>query len=214
VTRLARAAARELQRAGREMRIPGHPRPYFISYLIREEESWRVQSKYGSLILDTHERKRNAFADVRVGSARSDQVRDGGLYDNDKEAESYAYVDLPYGDNPDGLRHGLWKLTDARYREAVEGLLHKKSHELTWVDPNRNLAAFESREPQVDLDWRPLPEVDRDHWRAMTERVSRRLKRYHEIKDSHVEFQAEHSCRIFVSSEGSMQIGCQPIWSL
>jgi len=213
-TRLARAAARELERAMRKMRIPGHPRPYYVSYLIREEESWRIQAKYGARALDSHDRKRNAFVDVRVGSARSDQVRDGGLLDDDKEAESYAYVDLPFGSSLDGLRHGLWRLTDARYREAVEALLHKRSHELTWIDPNRGLKAFETRDPVVDLAWRELGDVDHEHWAGLVERVSHRLKRYDEIKDSHVEFQAEHVCRIHVSSEGSMQISSQPIWSL
>jgi hypothetical protein len=198
----------------REMRVPGHPRPHYISFLVREEEGWRIQAKYGARIADTHDVKRNAFVDVRVGSTRSDQVRDGGLLDNDKEAESYSYVDLPFGSNLDGLRHGLWRLTDARYREAVDALLQKRAHELTWIDPNRHLAAFECRDPIRDLDWRSLPEVDHDHWAALVERVSHRLKRYVEIRDSHVEFQAEHTCRIFVNSEGSAQVHCQPIWSL
>jgi len=214
ILRLSRVAARELERALREMRIPGHPRPYYLSFLIREEEEWRIQAKYGSLTTDIHDRKRNAFVDVRVGSATSDQVRDGGLLDNDKEAESYSYVDLPYGGNRDGLLHGLWRLTDSRYREAVGALLQKRSHELTYLDPNRHLRAFERRAPLVDLAWEPLPEVDREGWRALVERVSHKLKRYEEIKDSHVEFQAEHTCRVFVNSEGSRQVHCQPIWSL
>ena len=68
IIRLTRAAEGELERACREMRIPGHPAPYYISFLIREEESWRIQAKYGALITDNHDRKRNAFVDVRVGS--------------------------------------------------------------------------------------------------------------------------------------------------
>jgi predicted Zn-dependent protease len=214
ILRLARAAEGELDRAMREMRIPGHPRPYYISYLLREEEGWRLQAKYGSLIADTHDRKRNAFVDVRVGSHRSDHVRDGGLLDNDKECESYSYVDLPFGNNLDGVRHGLWRLTDARYREAVETLLQKRSHSLTYLDPNRNLRAFERREPVVDIAWTKLPEVDRDYWSGYVERASRGIKRYDEIKDSSVELQAEHTCRIFINSEGTKLIHCQPIWSL
>lgn len=197
-----------------EMRIPGHPRPYYVSYLIREEEAWRIQAKYGALVIDTRDRKRNAFVDVRVGSPRSDHVRDGGLLDNDKEDESYSYVDLPFGENLDGARHGLWRLTDARYREAVEALLHKRSHQLTWVDPNRHLRAFEMREPVSDIAWSDFPEVDREHWRGLANRVSAALKRYVEVRDSHVEFQAEHTARIFLNSEGSQQVHCQTIWSL
>ena len=199
ILRVVRTAADELQRAMDRMRIPRHPRPFYASYLMREEEEWRIQAKYGALITDSHERARNGFADVRVGSHRSDQLRDGGLDDNDKEAESYGYVDLPFGDNLDGLRHGLWRLTDARYREAVESLLHKRSHEVTYLDENRHLRAFEKRPAVVDLAWQPFPEVDRDHWTRFVERASASIKRYDEIKDAHVEFQAEHVCRVFVN---------------
>jgi len=196
------------------MRIPAHPRPYYISTLVRDEITWTIQAKYGSLSVDRRERKRNAYVDVRVGSHRNDHVRDGGLDDNDKDAESYGYVDLPWGGGKDGLRHGLWRLIDARYREAVEALLDKKSHELTYRDGNRHLPAFQKAEPIVDLSWREFPDVDEDYWRSYVERVSRGIKRYPEIADSHVEFQADHQCRAFVNSEGSRLIQCQPIWSI
>ena len=212
--RLARAAARELDRAFSAMRIPGHPRPYYLSYLIRDEESWRLQARYGSLFSNQHERKRNAFVDVRVGSYRSDQLRDGGLDDNDKDAESYGYVELPYGAVQDGVLHGLWRLTDARYREAVEALLDKRSHELTYRNTQRHLPSFERRAARVDLSWEPLPEVDRAAWAGYVERVSRSLKRFRDVKDSHVEFEADHRCHVFVNSEGSRLVHCNAIWSV
>jgi len=197
-----------------EMRIPGYPRPFYMSCLIRDEEQWRIQAKYGSVIHDTYDRRRSAFADVRVGSYRSDQIREGGLHDNDKEAESYSYVDLPYGAHAEGLRHGLWRLTDARYREAVESLLEKRSHALTYLDPHSKLPSFEKREAIVDIDWRDFPSVDHDYWTRFVERASKTIRRFNAIKDSHVEFEAEHSCRIFVNAEGSRLVQCRPIWSL
>lgn len=211
---MLRVAAQELERAIAEMRIPGYPRPFYLSYLIRDEEQWRIQAKYGSVIHDTYDRRRSAFADVRVGSYRSDQIREGGLHDNDKEAESYSYVDLPYGGQAQGLRHGLWRLTDSRYREAVESLLEKRSHALTYLDPHRNVPSFEKREVVVDIDWRDFPSVDHDHWTRFVERASKTIRRFEAIKDSHVEFEADHSCRIFVNTEGSRLVQCRPIWSL
>lgn len=199
----------------RQMRVPGFPRPYFISYLVRDEERLRLKAKFGAMKALTHERTRNAFADVRVGSYAYDQVRDGGLLDNDKESESYGYVDLPYGNNGfGGVRHGLWQLTDARYREAVEALLDKKSRELTYRNPARRFKAFEKRKPIVDLGWEPFPDVDVEHWTDYVERASAILKRFPDIKDARVEFEADHVCRIFVSSEGARQIQSHPIWSL
>jgi predicted Zn-dependent protease len=197
------------------MRVPGFPRPYFISYVLRDEERWRLKAKFGAMKLRTHERSRNAFADVRVGSHSYDQIRDGGLIDNDKESESYGYVDLPYGGkSSDGVRHGLWRLTDARYREAVEALLDKRSRELTYRNPGRHFVAFERRKPTVDLGWAPFPEVDVDHWARFVERASAVLRRFPDVKDGQVEFEADHVCRIFVSTEGTRRIQCHPVWSV
>jgi len=197
------------------MRVPGFPRPYFISFMLRDEEQWRLQAKFGAMKVRTHGRSRNAFADVRVGSYTYDQVRDGGLLDNDKESESYGYVDLPFGHNGgDGVRHGLWRLTDARYREAVELLMDKKSRELTYRNPGRDFKAFERRKPLVDLAWTSFPEVDEDYWTDFVQRASTVPKRFPDVKNSQVEFEADHVCRMFVSSEGARQIQCHPIWSL
>ena len=162
-----------------------------------------MKAKFGALKAQTHERTRNAFADVRVGSYRSDQVRDGGLLDNDKDAESYDYVDLPFGNNgADGVRHGLWRLTDARYREAVEAWLDKRSRELTYRDPDRHFIAFEKRKRAVGLGWTPFPKVDPDYWAGYVERASALIKRFPDVKDGQVVFEADHLCRVFVSTEG------------
>ncbi len=211
---VARVAVGEAQRAIDQTRVPGFPRPYFVSYLVRDEERWRLQAKFGGLRVSSHERARTALCDVRVGTYRSDQVREGGLIDNDKEDESYSYVDLPFGNDADALRHGLWRLTDARYREAVEAFLEKKSRALTYRDPGRDFVAFERRKPVVDLGWTPWPQVDLARWTRYVERTSAVVKRHPEVKDSHVEFEVEHLCRMFVSSEGARVIECQPIWSV
>jgi predicted Zn-dependent protease len=195
------------------MRLPGQPRPYYGSVLIRDERAWTLQAKYGSLSIETDERKRNAYVDIRVGSYRNDQVREGGLEDNDKEAESFGFIELPYGAG-DGLRHGLWRLIDSRYREAVEALLEKRSHQLTYRDGNRELQAFERAEPIVDLEAQPLPEVDVERWRDYVLQASKKLKSFPELADSYVEFQADHLRRTFVNSEGSRIVQSQSFWTV
>ena len=208
-----RVVERELASAMESMRLPGQPRPFYGSVLLRDEWQWTIQAKYGSLSVDTHDRKRNAFVDLRIGSYRNDQIREGGLDDNDKEAESYGFIELPFGAG-DGLRHGLWRLIDSRYREAVEAHLDKQSHKLTYRDGNRHLQAFARAEPIVDLDPDPLPSIDADYWREFVERCSKKLKQFPGISDAHVEFQADQLHRTFVNSEGSQQLQTQAFWSL
>ena len=210
----ARILATEVTRAKNEMKIPRHPRPFYVSFLVRDQEDWRVRARYGSIARRWNERQRNGFVDVRVGSRRSDQLQDGGLNDNDKSAESYSYVDLPFGDDVDGLRHGLWRLADARYREAVEDLLEKQSHEITYRTNDEGFTAFRKMDPVVETRWREMPPVDFDFWTERVERLSAALKKHESIADSHVEFEANHSVVIFASSEGSRRIQTHAVWSL
>ncbi|MFQ5655367.1 MAG: hypothetical protein ACE5GW_11635, partial [Planctomycetota bacterium] len=212
--RLAGTMEEEIARAMRRIRSGRHPRPHYISCLIRDEEVCRIQARYGTLHEHRRSHRRYCFADVRVGSHRQDQVQEGGLHDNSKEDESYNYVDLPVGTQQDGIRHALWRLVEARYREAAEGLLRKKSHELTYLDQHRHLVAFEKRAAVVDTRWRKLQEVDEDLWRRYVERASRVPLSCPLIKNSSVELQVRNITRIFVGSEGSLQVQRAPYWSL
>ncbi|MCI0652224.1 MAG: metallopeptidase TldD-related protein [Planctomycetes bacterium] len=211
---LARTTADELKRALRTLGRGKRPRAYYLSHLIRDDAVWRIRAKFGALAIDTQDRRREAFADVRVGSYRYDQVQEGGLADNSKEDESYDYVSLPFDSAGDGFRHGLWRLTDARYREAIDALLRRKSHELTYLNDNAPVPAFEPRRPIVDVAWRRLPEVDADYWRRYVARASDVPRRFPLIKDTHVEFQAHNCVRVFVSNEGSRIVQCFTYWSL
>lgn len=212
--RLARWLQQENERAMAGIRLPGLPRPYFLSYLVRDEHVVRVRAKFGTIHSESNYVRRSCLADLRVGSHRYDQVQSGGLQDNDKEAESYEYVELPIGDQEDGVRHALWRLTEARFREAVDAYLQRKSHEVTYQNTHRSLGAFVKGEPVVDTRWRKLPEIDPDHWREYVRRASLAYRKCPLIKNGHVEFHAISSVKTFVDSEGSLQLQCTPYWTL
>ena len=42
----------EINRSMRSLRAPRHPKPYFISYLIRDHEGLNLGARYGALYLD------------------------------------------------------------------------------------------------------------------------------------------------------------------
>lgn len=212
--KLCEMMASEADRALNHLRRRAEPKPYYLSYLVRDERVWRIQARYGSLSARSSYRRRDCLADVRVGNYRYDQVQEGGLNDNSTEEESYSYVDLPFGDDLTGVRHSLWRLTDARYREAMEAYLRKKADELTYLNTSRHLRAFEKRDPVVDVRWQAAPEVDTEYWTRFVTKASAMQRKYADVKTSHVEFQCRHSVRSFVSSEGSRIVQCQSFWSL
>ena len=213
-TRLARTLSNELNRAKKGMRYPGHPRPHYLSYLLRDEEIWILEGRFGGLFEDTHQKRRNCLADVRVGTYAYDQVQEGGLHDNRRELESYGYVELPIGGTTEGLQHGLWRLTEARYRESLDALLQRKSIELTYKNPHAALKSFQRTAGRDDIRYRELPEVDRDAWREFVLKVSREMKRYPALKNGSVKLTARNQRRTFVSSEGHRLVDGTAYWSL
>ncbi|MBX3184383.1 MAG: hypothetical protein KF915_17270 [Polyangiaceae bacterium] len=212
--RLCEMMTQEVERALTHLRRRPQPKPYYLSYLVRDEHVWRIQARYGALHASGGYRRRDCLTDVRVGTRRYDQVQEGGLNDNATDEESYGYVELPFGDDLAGVRHALWRLTDARYREAMEGYLRKQADELTYVNTSRHLPAFERRAPARDLAWRPRAEVDTAAFTRLVQRASAKIRAYPDISTSHVEFQCRDSLKVFVSSEGTQLIQRQAYWSI
>ncbi|HJL16421.1 MAG TPA: metallopeptidase TldD-related protein [Sandaracinaceae bacterium LLY-WYZ-13_1] len=212
--RLVEAMAAEAHRAKTELKAPGHRRPYFVSYLLRDVEHHWFDARFGSLFAAERRQLRRCFADVRLGSYRTDHVRDGGLSDNSTKAESYGYSSLPIGGRLDGVVHALWQLTEARYREAAEDFLDKRAESLHYRDENERLAAFERRDPLVDRSFRRLPAVDADHWTRFVESASAIGRKAPGVYGCEVELTVRNTTRVFVSTEGSVVVDRQPLWQL
>ena len=190
------------------------PKIFYISHLLRDEESWKVEARFGSVFGERKRQERHCFTDVRVGSYTRDHVQEGGLRDNSKDDESYGYIELPCSSAPDGLRYALWRLTDARYREAVEGFLRKQADELTYLDRAQDLPSFEKRAASHDIDWQAAPQIDKPYWTKYVQRASALLKKEPLIKVSSVQLEVSYSTRIFASTEGSKLVQAQTAWSL
>lgn len=212
--RLAEALQMEAHRAQTELKTPRVPRPYFVSYLTRDVTHHWFDARFGTLYGDETRRWRRCFADVRVGSHRTDHVRDGGLSDNSSKSESYAYTMLPIGDRLDGVERALWQLTETRYREAAEDLFDKRASALHFRNPNDGFMAFERREPVIHRSLPEFPEVDRERWVRYVESVSAVGTEQEGLFVCEVELTVRHTTRVFCSTEGSVIIDRQPLWQV
>lgn len=212
--RLARALEGEAHRAKALVKADGHPRPYFVSHLVRDFEQHWFQGRFGTLYGAETRRWRRCFTDVRVGSYRADHVRDGGLTDNSQKAESYAYTSLPVGTRLDGVLQSVWQLTEARYREAAEDLLEKRALSLHYRNENTALRSFERREPRVSVRTPALPEVDHARWQRFVERASAVGKTIKGVYGCDVELTVRDCQRIFVSTEGAKIVDRLPLWQI
>jgi TldD protein len=212
--RFISALTEECQRQKRYLRVPGYPRPYYISYLLRDVHSTHIWGRLGNINQVTDQDGRSVYCDVRVGSYRFDQVMEGGLDDNDPDTEAYEHVEMPIGNDSDALKYHLWKLTDSRYREAVRHYLRKKSQHITYVDPNSDTPSFRRAKPRRDVRLRPRAPVDVEAWKRYVVSSSKIAKRYPAVKNSWVEMRVRDVTRVFVSSEGSQLIDQQRVCEL
>lgn len=202
VEKIKKAMRSELDRSIHRLRAPGHPKPYFISYLLRDIESLDVWASYGSLSGNKFDHKRNCFADVRVGSYRYDQTMKGGLDSNSDEAESYELIDMPIEDGSDALRFALWRLTDARYRESVKEFHERKSRDVSYLDENKKLNSFSKQKADTSQERLKALSVNRPEIEKYVKKASSLFKKYSFIKNSYVDLTAELQTKVFVSSEG------------
>lgn len=212
--RLARVASEEAHRATRKLKKPGFPKLFYLSYQIRDLDIFEVEARYGSLYKNESYRKRNCLADTHVGSYRHDQTTDGGLCDNSTEEESHGYLELPISDRADPMRIGLWRLTDAKYREAEEAFLRKRAHGLTYLDTTEHLGSWQ-KSPAV-TNHGPIisPAVDREYWSDYVEKASSAVRAFPLVRNSHVELKVRHQTNLFVNTEGSSIIESRCYWQL
>jgi predicted Zn-dependent protease len=186
-----------------------------MSYLVRDIENYTVWARYGSLYQDKRDHKRVCYADVRVGSYRYDNTSKGGLSDNNEESEAnYEITDLPIENDLDSFHFSLWRLTDAKFRDAVSKFHGKKSRDVSFLDQNRSLPSFQKLATETSIAKLRSFAVDQEHWKQFVKKASVVFKKFPEIKNSYVEFSTDLVTKIFVSSEGVQRVWQEPLYSL
>jgi TldD protein len=204
----------ELARSLVHYRKKVNPRPHFISYLFRNYRTEKIAGRLGGVTDHSAASQNTTYCDVRVGSPRFDNVINGGLEDNSDRDESVEYIVMPAEIERDSFRFSLWKLTDAKYREAAEQFYERKSKQLHYVDNNRGIPSRFHRKPVKHWKYTELPEIDHDYWKFRIRQAGELLKKYTSIKNSRFEFSCHHRQTVLVNSEGSEILQQQCIFVL
>ena len=197
------AMATELRRSRQGLRVPGSPRPYYLSYVLRRQRELVIEAAYGSLLRRRDRESGSLGVDLRVGSHEFDNVIDGGLGGDDGQRESADWLIAPDDLDPIALRCALWKLTQIKFDEALEDYYdHRKAMVSEYL---RDEVASFTREQPVrhveELDATPLPI---EGWCEQLRELSRRLLAHPQIHDPIVAIRGERLHRWQVDSEGSV----------
>ncbi len=190
-----------------KMSVPGFPKPYYCSFLLRDIHWFNTWASSGSECRSQRDRTRHVYCDLRVGSYDYDQVVDGGLRELDDELESSSYCSVPIDDKDyDGLRITVWKLLESKFREALTDFNQKEAGRIATRDPNQGLRSFTRTKRASFKHYGRTESVDHAAWSKFCKRISMWISQLPRLSGSWVEFDASQETRIFVSTEGTITV--------
>jgi TldD protein len=203
-----RAMHDELDRSMQQLQLPGHEKPFFISYTVRDVDKYAVAASFGGITSRHCTHTRSMEPQVLVGDYKLNSNKDP--YFSFSRAARFMGpfmhsgsdgVVLPVDDNYYALRRAIWEETDDRYKNAIENFAAKKAY----------LAANKVTERPDDLS-KETPEViveplgkltfDRSRWDQNVRQLSDVFRTYPYISRSAIGFAAGLENRWYLNSEG------------
>jgi len=188
----------ELARA-RSMTVSNLEGPYFVQYLIDEEENFSVTANLGALLSRRRERFRSPEIRVRVGDYKFDNSNfpgagfGGSRYDLER---------FPLEDSYPLLRRYLWLLTDSSYKGAVEAISRKRAA-LRNVQQNDQVSDFAHAEPVKMIHPIKRLAIDEEAVSSRIRSLSAILVGYPDVRTSGVELDASEGGFHMANTEGS-----------
>lgn len=202
-----KAMEQELRRSMKGLHLSGHPRPFYMSYLLHHTDGLDVWGRYGALFNSEPIKSCDLYTEVRVGSYRLDQTVDGSLHADMGDRESFNWLVGPQDLDGEAVRYAFWKLTQLKYWEALQDFYDKKKI-LVEQRLKRDAPSF-SKEKQLTHNGPVEPlKISQKRWEDFVRRSSGLFKGYKNLVDPYVRIRGASRVRVFVNSEGSRFV-CQ-----
>ena len=189
----------EIERS-RKLTLSNLEAPYFIEYLIDEEESFSVTASLGGLVGRHRERFRLPEVHVRVGDYKFDNTNytgSGFLF-----GARYNLERFPLEDAYPLLRRYLWLQTDSAYKSAVEAISRKRAA-LRNLTAGEQLNDFAHAEPVHYNRALARLAIDEEAWTNRVRALSAVFAQYPEVENSTVVMESSDGGYYLVNSEGT-----------
>jgi len=194
-----RAMHDEMERS-RTLTVSNLEAPYFIEYLMDEEEDFSVTASLGGLVARRHGHFRSPEVHVRVGDYKFDNTNYSGS--SFTFGARYDLERFPLEDDYPVLRRYFWLQTDSAYKSAVEAISRKRAA-LRNLTAGEQLDDFAHAEPVHYI--RPFPKlaIDEEAWSDRVRALSAIFAQYPEVKNSTVVLESGDGGYYLVNSEGA-----------
>jgi len=192
-----RAMHDEIERA-KGLAIPNLEAPYFIQYVLDQEESFNVSATLGGLMERRHERFRSPDIRVRVGSYKFDN----GNFAGGGGGTRYDLERFPIENEYPILRRYFWLETDGAYKGAVETLSRKRAA-LRNITQSEPLDDFAPAPPVHSVRELGKLSIDEDAWANRVRALSAIFSNYPAVKTSGVDLESTAGGTYVANSEGT-----------
>jgi predicted Zn-dependent protease len=211
-----RAMHDEMQRSMQKLRLEQLDRPYFISYMVVDNESKEVAATLGSVLSSSESNTRSLMVVVRVGDYETDS---GNFLSMVSGPEGLAatmmagMIQLPLDDNYNEVRRKIWLTTDRAYKKALEDLSGKRA---ALQNKNRaeKIADFSKALPVSITDLTPPTHFDLPSATRLVRETSAVFRQTPSIQTSRVQLVMFNHQERYLNSEGSSFTRRQPRVSL
>jgi len=188
----------EMERA-RKLTLANLEAPYFVEYVVDEEDNFSLSANLGGLLSRHKEHFRSPDSHVRVGDYKFDS---GNFVGGGFGGSRYDLERFPLEDSYPLLRRYFWLMTDSSYKSAVEAIARKRAA-LRNMQQNDQLNDFARAEPVKSM--RPLSRlaIDEDQWANRVKSLSAIFTAFPAVKNSGVELDASEGGFYLLNSEGT-----------
>src|SRR5437667_11552698 len=175
----------ELQRSVAELQFKDLDKPYFIQYVIVDQERYRASATFGALTGSDTEAGRLMQAQVRVGTYDFDNSEfiTGPAFQGAPPSgvASTAVIENDY----EAIRHGLWLATDAAYKQSVEQLARKRAF-VQNKNRGEQIPDFSKEMAVTVVDSHRDLQIDKSRWEKQVREWSALFKEFPQIEESSV----------------------------
>ncbi len=191
------AMSDELNRSMTELQLKDLDKPYFMQYVILDEEEYSGQATFGALTSWNVVRQRSLQVQVRVGNYQLDNSEFVVGRGNSSFMQP---IQTSLDNDYRGLRHSLWLATDSAYKQSLEMLARKRAFLQNKIQEDQ-VPDFSKEEPIQAIKTRQRANVDAADLQERLRAWSRLFQSFPEIQKSGVEMTVRLTHRYIVNSE-------------
>jgi len=195
-----KAMGDELDRSITQLKLNDLDKPYFIQYVVYDDEDFTASATFGALSRSSSTHQRLVHAQVRVGNYDFDNTGFAGARGGQSTGVlSQASLDDDY----DALRHELWLATDSAYKSAVETIAQKRAYTQNRTAQDDPLPDFSKEKATNSISAKMKMQLDKTKLENQLREWSKIFRDFPAVQTSNISYHARLNHRYIVNSEGT-----------